>query len=144
MYVGSSRSLCLTATQEVPLLTDRLVSRVSAAVLHITLSRPLLQLAAAEQGCHFWKVSSCLSLTNQSTLLWDNPLPKDFHFQRISYTLLSWRLLNNTDLVVVITNMYSIFQKSWGNSTRRSHTVGYRPMCGKREEVNFLEIPCRK
>lgn len=70
--LASAGPCALQPPQEVPLVKGKLVSRVPAAVPHITLSRPLLQLAAAGHGCHFWKVSSCFSLNDRSTLFWDN------------------------------------------------------------------------
>lgn len=80
LQVDFSKSMCLTP-QEVPdcdptSSQNSAVSGISAAVLHITLFSPVLQLAAAEHGCHFWRGSSCFSLTDQSTSFQDSPLPK--------------------------------------------------------------------
>lgn len=152
--VLSSASLCaLQPPEEVPdpaSFQKPIASRISAAVFHITLPSPLLQLAAGEHGCHFWKVSSCFSLTDQSILFWDNPLPKDaavhrnklsVSFQSCCYIPLSCRPFNNINVVVVITTTFSffVFPGPGDNNTGRIHTTGNGPICGKREEFNFLQ-----
>ena len=102
----TSASLCtLQPPQEAPDPASSqkpVVTGISAAILHITLSSPLLQLAPAEHGCHFWKVSSCFSVTDQSTLFQENLLPKDVTVHRSKLSVSFPKLLLHVTLLQTI------------------------------------------
>lgn len=121
--------------------------RAFVAILHIKLSNPLLHIAAAEHSGHFWKVSNCFSLTDQSTQFqdYDNPSPRDSTAYRCKLSDSLPKLLHSSLLQTIQQCQYSnikyflifFLRSRVAAGTRKSHTTATGPPVVKRKELPF-------
>lgn len=122
--------------------------RAFVAILHIKLSNPLLHVAAAEHSGHFWKVSNCFSLTDQSTQFqdYDNPSPRDSTAYRCKLSDSLPKLLHSSLFQTIQQCQYSnikyfliFFEVPGGSRYQEKPHHSNRPTCGKRKRVTFWQ-----